>query len=408
MLANLRPIVPVLLAIFSAQLALGALNPLIGFLLVRRGVPTPAIGIVASCYFAGFLVGTQVAGRIVTRVGHIRAFAVFAALAADAALLHAVTEGPLAWGILRAASGFALSGVFLISESWLNHKTSAATRSRTFAAYLVVSWAASALGPQALNLAKDESDDIFALIAIGFATALIPMALTLVGSPEIGGRSRLGIRQLLEVSPLGVVACFGAGLVNSAFYGLMPVYIERVGLSAGVLSVVLTTALLGGLVAQYPIGWLADRYGRRPVALAAMLAALGFALMLAMTGGKSFPALIALAFLFAGMMAPLYGLGVGQTNDYVAPRDFVAASGGLLFAWALGSSAGPTVAAGLMSALGPAGLFVYAAAVLVLIAGFMIWRMKRRTGVPLAQQSTFVPAPQTPPNLAELDPRSSR
>jgi predicted MFS family arabinose efflux permease len=139
-----------------------------------------------------------------------------------------------------------------------------------------------------------------------------------------------------------------------------------------------------------------------------MLAALGFALVLAMTGGHPFPALIALAFLFAGMMAPLYGLGVGQTNDYVAPRDFVAASGGLLFAWALGSSAGPTVAASAMSELGPGGLFVYAAAVLALIAGFTIWRMRQRTGVPLAQQSGFVPAPQTPPNLAQLDPRSER
>jgi MFS family permease len=408
MFARIRPILPVLLGISSAQLALGALSPLISLLLVQRGQPTPAIGLVLSCYFIGFLCGTRFAGRIVERVGHIRSFAVFAALAADAALMHALLDGPVAWAVFRAVSGFALAGVFLVAESWLNHKSDTATRGRTFGAYLVVSWAASAVGPLGINLAHGEGEGIFAVIAMGFATALIPMALTLVGNPEIGQRSRFGLKRLVEVSPLGVVACFGAGLVNSAFYGMLPVYIERIGLSPAVLSLLLTTALSGGLLTQYPIGWVADHYGRRPVTLATMLMALAFALAILAIGARSFTALLVLSFLFGGMTAPLYGLGVGQTSDYVAPKDFVAASGGLLFAWALGASAGPAAASAVMAFLGPGGLFVYAVAVLAVIAGFTIWRMRQRGGVPLERQSGFVPAAQTPHALAEIDPRSER
>jgi MFS family permease len=408
MLARIRPILPVLLGIASAQLALGALNPLISLLLVQRGQPTPAIGLVLSCYFIGFLLGTQLAGRIVDRVGHIRGFAVFAALAADAALMHAVLDGPVAWAVFRAVSGFALAGVFLIAESWLNHKSDSAARGRTFASYLVVSWGASAVGPLGINLAHGEGNGIFAVIAMGFATALIPMALTLVGNPEIAQRSRFGVRRLIEVSPLGVVACFGAGLVNSAYYAMLPVYIGRIGLSPAVLSLLLTTSLGGGLLAQYPIGWIADRYGRRPVTLATMLLALAFALAILAVGARSFAGLLLLAFLFAGMMAPLYGLGAGQTSDHVAPKDFVAASSGLLFAWALGASAGPAAASAVMAVLGPGGLFVYAVAVLATIAGFTIWRMRQRSGIPLELQSGFVPAAQTPPSLAEIDPRSER
>jgi MFS family permease len=408
LLARLRPILPVLLGIASAQLALGALNPLISLLLVQRGQPTPAIGLVLSCYFIGFLLGTQLAGRLVDRVGHIRSFAVFAALAADAALMHALVAGPVAWAAFRVVSGFALAGVFLVAESWLNDKSDSAMRGRTFAAYLVVSWGASAVGPLAINFAQGEGNALFTVIAMGFATGLIPMALTRVGNPDIGHRSRFGVRRLVEVSPLGVVACFGSGLVNSAFYGMLPVYIERIGLSPAVLSVLLTTALGGGLLTQYPIGWAADRYGRRPVTLATILMGLAFALAILAVGPRSFPVLLALAFLFGGMTAPLYGLGVGQTNDYVAPKDFVAASGGLLFAWALGATTGPAAAAAVMALLGPGGLFVYAAAVLAAIGGFTIWRMRRREGVPLDRQSGFVPAAQTPPALAEIDPRSER
>lgn len=406
MLPRLAATAPVLLAIGCTQLALGALSPLIGLLLVHRGVPTPMIGVVTSSYFVGFLIGALTSDRVVRRVGHIRAFAVFAALAADSVLAQAVTEAPVLWAVLRALTGYAISGIILIAESWLNHKCDSTTRGRVFGTYLVVSWAASAVGPLALNFASRTGHDLFIAIAAGFATALVPMALTLIGNPEIAERSAFGVRQLFAVSPLGLAACLAAGLVNSAFFGMMPVYIERIGLSAAHLSVLLTIALLGGLFAQYPIGALSDRLGRRPVTLATILCAGLCAAAILVSGGRSFAVLLGLAFLFGAAVAPLYGLGAGQTNDYVPAKDFVAASGGLLFTWALGASAGPTIAAGVMGMTGPGGLFLYALAVLAATGGFTVYRMWRRVGVPLELQSDFVPAPQTPPRLPELDPRS--
>ena len=407
MLSRLEPVVPVLLGVTLAQLALGALTPLVSILLAQHDEPTPYIGLVASAYFVGFLAGSLTCDRIVDRVGHIRAFAVFAALAADCAMLHTTTSAPLAWGVLRAVTGFAMAGVFLIVESWLNAKVDAASRSRIFAAYLFVTWSASAVGPQALNVAHPFESFLFILIAMGFVTALVPMALTQISNPEIAGRTRFGIKKLFAISPLGVVACFASGLVNSAFYGLVPVYGKAIGLDAQTLSALLTTALVGGLVAQYPIGMLADRFGRRPVMLAGLIIASLLAVAIILVHGRSYLALVTLVFLYAGTTAPLYGLGVGQTNDYILPKDFVGASGGLLFAWALGATAGPTVASSVMGGLGPHGLFVYIAGVLATIAGFTVFRMLRRTGLPIAQQTSFVPAPQTPPGIAELDPRAA-
>jgi MFS family permease len=406
MLARVQPIAPVLLGITFVQLALGALAPFVGLLLAQRGVPTPTIGLVTSAYYIGFLGGSLSCAAIVDRVGHIRAFTVFAAIGADCVLLHAVTTDPLIWGALRAATGYAMSGAFLITESWLNDKVGASSRGRVFAAYLFVSWSASAIGPLALNL-HNAANFLFILIAICFATALIPMALTQVSNPEIAGRTHFGVRRLFAVSPLGAVACFAAGLVNSAFYGLIPVYGETVGLGAGPISVLLTTALVGGLLAQYPIGMVSDRYGRRPTMLAVLIVGLVFAIGMFALAGRVFPALLAFTFVYAAMTAPLYGLGAGQTNDYVSPKEFVGASGGLLFAWALGASAGPIVAAAAMDVLGPGGLFLYLVAVLAVIALFTIFRMLRRTGLPLALQTGFVPAPQTPPGIAEFDPRSA-
>src|SRR5882762_4486915 len=117
MLARVQPIAPVLLGITFVQLALGALAPFISLLLAQRGVPTPTIGLVASAYYLGFLAGSLSCAAIVDRVGHIRALTVFAAIGADCVLLHAIVSDPLVWGLLRCATGFAMSGDIPITES---------------------------------------------------------------------------------------------------------------------------------------------------------------------------------------------------------------------------------------------------------------------------------------------------
>jgi MFS family permease len=399
-----RPILPVLLGVVALELALGAMGPLIGVQLVQRGVANWLIGAVTSAYFVGFLAGSLTCHQVIDRVGHIRAFCVFAVIATNAALLFVLLPPPWTWIALRAVIGYSLAGQFLVIESWLNDKAVAETRGRVFATYLVLSWGFSGVGPLLLNVADPAGSTLFVVIGMGFAAALVPLALTRTGNPEIGGRSHFGVARLFQVSPLGVTSCFGAGLVNAAFYGLAPVYVQGIGLGPGHLSLLVSTAILGGLLAQFPIGAAADRFGRRPVMLGALAAALGLATAMLVTR-PDFIVLVALFFAYGGATAPLYALGVGQTNDYIERKEFVAASGGLLFAWALGASAGPNLGAWMIEAAGPKGLFIYLISVLGLIAGIAIVRMVRRPAPPVAQQSKFVGASPDTTRAPILDPR---
>ncbi|HTW25783.1 MAG TPA: MFS transporter [Acetobacteraceae bacterium] len=403
---RLAPIAPVLLGVLIAQVALGIMTPLIPLLLLHQGVATETIGVVASAYFLGFLTGTQTVQRIVAAVGHIRAFAVFAACGADAALLLLLTGNPWSWAALRFLIGFAMAGLFLVAESWLNDRATKTTRGRVFGAYLVVSWGGSALGPFALNVVAADRV-LFAWVAFAFTTALLPMALTHQSNPEIGRRERFSLLRLFRASPLGVVACTTSGLVNSSFYALTPVYLRAHGHPAGDVSLFISAAMLAALLVQFPVGQISDAFGRRPVTLAALILAMIAAATLGWAGRHSFPALLALGAIYAGLTAPLYGLGAGQTNDNIPREEFVGASGGLLFAWALGSSLGPTLAATTMAHLGPSGLFTFLATVLFAVAGFTVTRMALRAAVPLLHQTGYVPTPAAPANVAELDPRTA-
>ncbi|MFO1059162.1 MAG: MFS transporter [Dongiaceae bacterium] len=409
MYRTVGPIIQVLLAVACVEFALGALSPLIGTQLVRLEVPTEWIGIITSAYFVGFLAGTLTAHHVIDRVGHIRAFTALAAVAAIAVLLHILVREPIAWGVWRACIGYAIAGLFVVIESWLNDKATSDNRGRLFGIYLVVSWGASGAGPLALNLHDPDGIRLFALITTMMCCALIPMALTRVGNPEIGHRTRFGIRRLYRLSPLGTAACFGSGLINTSLWGLLPVYGTTIGLDAGQLSVVLSVSIMGGLLVQYPIGALSDRFGRRPLMLGTALAGIAVALLLASLGRPPFPLLVALTALLGGFVAPLYALGIGQTNDYIERRDFVAASASLLFAWGVGSSVGPALAAALMAPLGPPGLFVFIAGGLAAFAGFTVWRILRRPAKTPLAQGHYVAVPQTQGTYGapELDPRGA-
>ena len=390
-----RPVLPVLTAVVFLELAIGALGPVAGVQLVERGASASIVGLVSSAYYAGFLIGALFGHRVIDRVGHIRAFSALAVLAADAALLHPLIGMPYAWAAFRAVIGVAVAGLFVVVESWLNDKSDRETRGRVFATYMVASWAAAGIAPLLLSVANPNNPLLFTAVALAFATAVLPMALTTVGNPEIESRSHFGIFRLFRISPLGVVACFGTGLVSSALYGMAPVYIEGIGLGARHLSVFLSVAILGGLLVQFPIGWLSDRFGRRPLMLISGGLAACFALAITFFDGSSFPTILALAFCFSSATAPFYALGVAQINDYITPRDFVAASGGLLFAWALGASAGPSAAGWLMQFFGPKGLFFYLSGVLAVIALFIVYRMRkpqsRRAAEPNRPSRTSVP-----------------
>jgi MFS family permease len=408
MLQAVRLVAQVLLGVALFEVALGALWPVVSLQLKEQQVGTEVISVVGAAYYAGFVAGTLTCFPIIDRAGHIRAFSVFAVLAANATLLHVVLPHPLAWVVLRAITGYAMAGVFTIVESWLNDKATSETRGRIFALYMMVAWGMSGFGPLGLNIPDPSGTVLFCLITVVMASAIMPLALTKVGNPDIGHRAHFGIVRLYTISPLGVLACFASGFINTGLFVLLPLYALQLDYNEAQISVLLSVSLIGPLFIQYPVGWLADRFGRRPLMLATTIVAIVLSGFIVNLTSGNFLWFVSLTTLLTGMISPLYGLGVGQTNDYVSKQDFVAASAGLLFAWGIGASVGPVVAAPAMRLFGANGLFYFVSACHVLLAGFIAYRMIARRALSAKEQSNFVPVPITQGSYGapELDPRS--
>ncbi len=402
-----QPVVPVLLGIILIEGALGIVGAVMGIQMAARDVPSLLIGIVFSAYYIGFLAGSLTCERLIDRVGHIRAFGVFAVATSIATLLLAVTSNVYAWVIFKVLAGYAVAGAFVVIESWLNDKASEDNRGRLFAVYMVVSWGASGLSPLSLNVADTYSDILFEVSTILLAASMIPLALTKVGNPEIGHRESFGIMTLVKASPTGAACCFASGLLTGALYSLLPVYVEKIGQSPRELSILIAVGTAAALITQYPVGYISDHYGRRPVIVGTMAIAAMMALIISATPELPFAWLLGMFFLLTAFQSPLYALGVGQTNDYVDRKDFVPAAAGLLFLWGVGACAGPTLVGLIMEWVGPSGLFLYLGIGFAFVALFAVYRVFRRRAKTPKEQSDYVACPniQNIYGAPELDPR---
>jgi MFS family permease len=174
-------------------------------------------------------------------------------------------------------------------------------------------------------------------------------------------------------------------------------------------SLFIGSAVFGGLLLQWPVGRLSDRFDRRTVLFWILIAATLIAaaeIALARFGGGDLYHLMLLTGLYGGAATAVYPISVAHAYDYVERDRLVAASSGLLLSYAIGATAGPLIASALMQATQPIALFAFIGLVTGAFGMFVLYRQRRRAALPSAEQATFVPLPTTTPVVGELDPRA--
>jgi len=382
------------------------LTTLIGVRMSLEDFSPFSIGIVTSAFYVGGVVGSQLCSRIVKRVAHIRAFTIFAALLASSALAHMLVLAPEAWALLRAVSGFSIYGLYLVAESWLNAAVTPVIRGRVLSTYMIITFVALTLGQLLLNAGDPAKYHLFGLSGIIFALALIPVAMTKTASPIEMTTEHLTLRRLFEISPFGLVGSLASGMVIEAFLSLGSVYAEQSGFTTAQISLFMSAPIVGGLLLQWPFGWLSDRYDRRWTLLAIAGGTALSALAVIGLNHAAFPVLLTIVAVHGGLFFSMYPLSLAHANDKAELDQFVELSRGLLLVYFIGALIAPFVGSLMMDPLGPSGLFVeimFIAGVLTLFGLYSQWR----TGpVPDSEQQAFYPyGPRTTTEVYGIDPR---
>lgn len=398
--------VALLISVALMWTANGLCFTLLAVRLNAEGYSASDVGIVTTGYFVGQLVGAIFCGRMIERVGHVRAFAAFASIVSASVIGYALYVDLTLWTVLRALHGMCIAGTIMVAESWLNGATSNQGRGRLLAVYTIIQYLAMSAGQQLLNLQAPTSFVLFTVASILFSLALVPLVLSRSVSAGEVVPSRLSFLQLVKISPLGVIGCFAGGALVATLLGLMPVYLGQRGYAVFDIALFMSVIILGGLVVQYPVGRASDFFDRRTVIALTLFAGGGVCFAITLGSDLGFWPLAGMTILYGGIVYALYPLAVSHANDFLDPADLVAASAGLIMAMAVGAALGPLATAVLMEAVGPDGLYMFSGGICLSLGGFAVFRMTRRAAVSNEEQGPYVLLSRTTAASAELDPRA--
>ncbi len=388
------------LSVLLLQLSTGGVGPLDALSGLALDFSRAQIGMLGSAHFLGFFIGCWWAPRLMGSVGHSRAFAACTALGAIGLLGHYLYIDAYAWAVMRVLQGLCVAGCYTVIEAWLQAKVTNATRGRTMGVYRVVDMGGSLASQLLIGFLEPAHYLSYNILAVLCCAALLPLTLTKASQPATPSAPRLRPMLAVTRSPLAAVGVVVAALSSASFRMVGPVYGQEVGLEISQIATFLAAFVLGGAIAQYPIGWIADKFDRRWVLIWLSIAAIGSCASTALLQDLSTSGILLNAAIFGLTTFPIYSVSAAHAHDFASSEERVELSAALMFWFATGAIAAPLFASWLMEGFGPPALFVMIAAGHAGLAIFGLARMRKRAAPEM--RTPYVYAPRTSFTIGRL------
>ncbi|MDG0979235.1 MAG: MFS transporter [Halieaceae bacterium] len=368
------------------------------------GLSDTIIGLTGSAYFAGFMLGCFVVPQMIGRVGHIRGFAVLTAVIVTALLSMELSGWWPLWALARGGIGFMMCGLYTVIESWLNDQATESTRGRVLAAYTFVVLVAMAFGQFLLSLMPISTATPIIVAAMLIAMAIVPVGLTRQLAPAPMASTRVSFGLLYRRSKVAFAGALMSGLVTGSFWTLGAVFAKRSMPEISDVSLFVAAAIIGGAVAQYPVGLLSDRFGRPRILVALSVVSVAVCGLLALATGRV--VLLSLVTAFGAVAMPMYALALATVIDKAKSGEFVLVGTSVLLLNATGAAVAPLFIGPLMDAASVSMLW-WSLALTSGVIGFYIFlhRSDHENVAPEEQTPFNMAAPEIAPTAFELDPR---
>lgn len=360
-----------------------------------EGFSTSVTGLIMSGYYIGVFLGARYGAKLVNRVGYIRTFSILASAISIMPLAHMLFVDAYVWFLFRVITGFAMAGMIMVTESWLNTGVDNSERGSLLGIYMVINYLGAGAAQLLLLVHDVNGYELFVMSSICFSLCLIPVALTQNTEPKPEPAQPLTVIPTLKRTPVGFFCAICAGFVGASFNSIGPIFALEIGLTSQQIVIFMSLGICGGLVLQRPVGKLSDRMDRRKVIALIASAVLVVCLVMRWQINQGFN-LIGLyinSFVYGSLAFTLYSLASAHANDWAKNGTRMQTAGALLVAYSIGAVIGPMVSATAMTHLGAVGLFdtlALGASLLVTLSLFQVSGFRgRRPRI----KKQFVPRP---------------
>jgi len=350
--------------------------------LAQQGLDARQLGVFAASLWLGQLPALAVAPRLCRRFGPRRV--VVAGLLCTVLALPAIAlSGWPCWPLGGALAGFGLGLRWIGVEPWLYRIAPAHARGRLVGFHESLIALAPIVAPLLAGRFGLRDFSVFWAGAAFSALALVPLALargtgdassTVPDAPKSTHRfGTLGEVVFLQ----GVIIALLGGMTEGALAGLFGLFTQGRGLSVAQTADLLALFGVGGLLLQYPVGWLADHRG---VGSAAILCALGTAVTaLLLAWPLDYGLVMVAVFLLGGFITAFLTLAI-VASTMTAGGNMAHNVSVISMVYSGAAVVGPLVAGATMAATRPDALMVFAAILALSMSGALAWTVSRRPG----------------------------
>lgn len=350
--------------------------PLLSLALDERGAGGEAIGASAAAQSLGGLVIAPVAAWAMRTRGP--AVPTLIALLATTVLFVAfpLFDGYASWLAIRFALGLATGALWILGEAWINQLAEEGTRGRALAFYSMAVSGGLALGPTLLSIMGSEGWGAFLVSAGLTLLSALPVLLVVRTTRPMAGRPSAGFLGYLRQTPVPLLICALAAAMSGIILSFLPLYGLGLGLSEDRMLVLISFQGIGGIVCQYPIGWLADRMDRMKLAMAgSVLLLICVALIPWVAVVQPWDAVH--FFILGGLLGGLYTIGLILLGERYRDADLAGASAAYGIMWGSGMLAGPPIGGTAMELIPPHGFVLALMALVIAYLPFPIAAMLR-------------------------------
>ncbi len=356
-------------------LAIGMFLPLIPLRLDQQGTSALLIGVNAAASSCAIFFTGPFIGQVLRRAGYMGALFGGAVLFAAGTIAMVLLPGYIAWTVLRFVAGLGMSVHWVASESWLNAAADERERGRVLSIYVAAFIGGTAGGPLVLNLIGSAGDWPFYVIVLFSLLSALTILPGRLGAPVFEPLARAAFAKVFRIAPRLMSAGLLMGVAQGAALTLMALYGVRAGLSESDATLLQAALLGGGLLLQFPIGWLADRVRdrHRLIVLLSLVSVGGAALLVPLT--QTPVLLYPMVVIWGGCLIGIYTVALALLGARFAMLGgMAAANAAFILTWELGTFSGGPVAGAAMQFMGPAGMAVVMGGAAAAVGLLMAWR----------------------------------
>jgi len=355
-----RPVLLLLCGLLLLTLAIAVLNTLVPLWLAHENLPTWQVGMVSSSFFTGNLLGTLMTGSLIKRFGFNRSYYLASLIFAVGCAGLGLMVGFWSWMVWRFIAGVGCAMIWVVVESALMCSGTSRNRGRLLAAYMMVYYVGTVLGQLMVSKLPTDLMSVLPWVTGMVLAAILPLLFTRIVNQSSEHQEATHIWPMLRLrhARLGVNGCIISGIVLGSLYGLMPLYLNHQGVSDSGIGFWMAVMVSAGIIGQWPVGRLADRFGRLLV-----LRVQVFVVIMGCLAMLSNAAMAPALFILGAAGFTLYPVAMAWACEKVEHNQLVAMNQALLLSYTIGSLLGPTFTAMLMQNYSDNLLFIMIASV---------------------------------------------